>query len=208
MTKRKLAIGFMTAGVLLILGAVALLGYNRRIDDQAGESALSTAKELLKLLEVRAQTAPEPTEASAQTPEADGGEEEPEPVIELGEYEYLGVLSIPALGLDLPVMQAWSYPRLKVSPCRYAGSAAGNDMVIAAHNYSRHFGRLTQLRDGDAVVFTDALGIAYQYRVAAIETLAATNAEGMTHSGYALTLFTCTYGGQARIALRCDAANG
>jgi sortase A len=208
MRKRKLAILLMTAGVILVLGAAGLLGYNRWSEDQAGDAALNTARELLALIEVRTETGSEPPEEPEQMPEPGESEAEPEPVILLGTYEYLGVLSIPALGLDLPVMREWSYPRLKVSPCRYSGSAAGNDMVIAAHNYSRHFGRIAKLRDGDAVVFTDALGNAYRYRVAAIETIEAKNAEEMTHSEYALTLFTCTYGGQARVAVRCDAANG
>jgi len=33
----------------------------------------------------------------------------------------------------------------------------------------------------------------------------ATDIEGMVHSGYDLTLFTCTYGGKARITVRCEA---
>jgi sortase A len=40
--------------------------------------------------------------------------------------------------------------------------------------------------------------------VAEVETLEPTAVEEMTNSGYALTLFTCTYGGQSRVTVRCD----
>ena len=46
------------------------------------------------------------------------------PTAEVEGYDYIGVLSIPVLDLELPVMDSWSYPQLKLSPCRYEGSAA------------------------------------------------------------------------------------
>ena len=47
---------------------------------------------------------------------------------------YVGYLSIPALGLELPVMADWSYKRLRTAPCRYSGSTKTDDLVILAHN--------------------------------------------------------------------------
>lgn len=60
-----------------------------------------------------------------------------------GHY-YIGELEIPALGLELPVMDQWSYPRLRIAPCRYVGSVYSGDIVIAGHSYLRHFGRRAQ----------------------------------------------------------------
>jgi sortase A len=112
----------------------------------------------------------------------------------------------------LPVARDWNYERLKRSPCRYSGSIEDDTTVIAAHNYRRHFGSIGRLSRGDALTFTDAAGRESRYAVAEIETLKATEVEDMTESGYDLTLFTCTYGGAARVAVRCDrvapAANG
>ena len=98
-----------------------------------------------------------------------------------------------------------SYPQLRIAPCRYYGSTKTGDLVIAAHNYSRHFGNIRNLSAGDEVYFTDMDGEITAYEVAEVDTLNPTDVEEMTDSGYALTLFTCTYGGQSRVTVRCNA---
>jgi len=125
-------------------------------------------------------------------------------VVEIDGYGYVGYLSIPALGLELPVMSAWDYDRLKIAPCRYSGSTKTGDLVIAAHNYVRHFGALSTLQPGDTVTFTDMDGVITVYAVAALETLQPAAVEEMTAGDYDLTLFTCTYGGRSRVTVRCD----
>ena len=37
--------------------------------------------------------------------------------------DFIGVLRIPTLELELPVISEWNYPNLKSAPCRYSGSA-------------------------------------------------------------------------------------
>ena len=75
--------------------------------------------------------------------------------------------------------------------------------VIAAHNYKTHFGRLKELRPGDEVRFTDTEGNAFRYTVAELETLGKYDVEEMAAGDWDLTLFTCTYGGQSRVTVRC-----
>lgn len=120
--------------------------------------------------------------------------------------EYIGVLSIPDLDLKLPVMADCDYTRLRIAPCLYYGSPDSEHMVIAAHNYPSHFGRLSQLEMGDRVSFTDIDGAVYNYRVGDIETLPANAAEDMIHSDWALSLYTCTYSGMSRVTVRCEPA--
>ena len=105
---------------------------------------------------------------------------------------------------ELPVMAEWDDTRLKLAPCRYSGSTKTDDLVIAAHNYARHFGGLQTLQPGDAVWFTDMDGVVTAYEVAAVEVLQPTAVEEMTAGEYDLTLFTCTYGGRSRVTVRCD----
>ena len=100
-------------------------------------------------------------------------------------------------------MSQWSYAGLKIAPCRYAGSAYRNDLVIAAHNYYSHFGYLRDLSQGDPVVFTDVDGNAFRYEVFEIETLSSTSVAEMTGGDWDLTLFTYTIGGKKRITVRC-----
>ena len=69
----------------------------------------------------------------------------PMPEVEIDGRSYIGKLVIPLQGLELPVQASWDYPALRVSPCRYAGSAYAGDLVIAAHNYASHFGGLKEV---------------------------------------------------------------
>ena len=116
---------------------------------------------------------------------------------------YIGVLRIPALSLELPVIGEWSYPGLKSAPCRYTGSAYLDNMVVVAHNYFGHFGNLRNLSQGDEVAFTDVDGNVFRYEVVELETLSPFAVEEMTRGDWDLTLFTCTVGGQYRVTVRC-----
>ena len=113
--------------------------------------------------------------------------------------------SLPAISLELPVIDQWSYESLRLAPCRYSGSAYTHNLVILGHNYAGHFRELKKLQPGDAVTFTDMDGNVFSYEVMALETLAPTAVEEMTEGDWDLTLFTCTVGGTTRLAVRCEA---
>ncbi len=117
--------------------------------------------------------------------------------------DYIAMLSIPSLKLELPVAKYWSYDTLRGSPCRYAGTVYLKNMVIAAHNYDSHFGRLYTLKRGDSVELKDMDGNHFRYEVMEIISLRADAVRDMTESDYDLTLFTCTSGGYSRLAVRC-----
>ena len=119
-------------------------------------------------------------------------------------YDYIGVISIPAIDIKLPVMSNWSYPKLKISPCREFGSSRTDDLVIAAHNYESHFGKLGSVSVGDNVIFTDMDGVENHYIVQKTDILQPTDVDAVEHSGYDLVLYTCTYGGKTRITVFCD----
>ena len=122
----------------------------------------------------------------------------------VGNYDSIGILSIPVLKVELPVLTNWSYEKLRKAPCHYYGSCCEPDFVIAAHNYRSHFGRLSQLVAGDLVLFTDVEGTVYCYEVVLLETLFPTATEEMLTSGFDLSLYTCTPGGANRVTVRCS----
>lgn len=126
------------------------------------------------------------------------------PEVEIKDNRYIGFLSLPDLGLELPIMSTWSYPQLNIAPCRYTGSVRGEDLVLMAHNYDSHFGRLSQLDLGDGVSFTDMDGQTTYYEVVGKDVLDPTAVEEMTSGTFDLTLFTCTYGGGSRVTVYCD----
>ncbi len=182
----------ITLGVLLLAAAAILSGYSVWDEARANSNAAAA------LTQVEEQTA-EPTQRPAYL----SFPEMPMPTVTVDGYEYIGVLEVPSLELSLSIMSDWSYPQLKIAPCRYTGSAYLDNMVIAAHNYASHFGRLTELHVGDEVRFTDVDGNRFTYRVAEQEILAPTAIEEMVTGEWDLSLFTCTYGGRTRFTVRC-----
>ena len=190
------------AGLLLIAAALALAAYNV-IDAQ--RAARSAAQALEALSQTTAVSAAEPEEASADNAPAYLADPEmPMRTVSFDGNDYIGRVDVPSLGLSLPVISEWSYPRLKIAPCRYTGSAYLDNLIIAAHNYSSHFGNLNRLNTGDTVTFTDVDGNQFTYAVSLIEDLPGTAIEEMQAGEWDLTLFTCTLGGRSRVTVRCE----
>lgn len=190
----------MVLGTALVLAALSLFLWNRMEDNEAGKAAENILPQIIEEIQ-EPDTVNETEEPSWPDPYDPAMTE-----VEIDGYAYVGYLSIPTIELELPVMSEWDYPRLKIAPCRYTGSTKTGDLVIAGHNYTRHFGLLSRLSEGDQVIFTDMDGEIWVYEVTAVEVLAPTAIEDMTASGYDLTLFTCTYGGASRVTVRCERA--
>ena len=184
-------------GLLLIAAALALVAYNIADAQRAAKSAAQALEALEQASPAVSAAEPDAVPAYVADPDMEM------PTVTVEGNDYIGQLDIDALGLSLPVISEWSYPALKVAPCRYTGSAYQNNMIIAAHNYSSHFGRLSQLSAGDAVRFTDVDGNVFTYTVSQIEDLPGTAIEEMQAGDWDLTLFTCTLGGRTRVTVRC-----
>ncbi len=198
---------WINTGLLLLAAALFLWAYNGQESRRAGDSAQQVITELTQSLTqqppAEAGAGPEQTEAPAvKLPEylLDAQREMPEKTV--NGRAYIGVLSIPSLNLELPVLSQWSYPNLKDAPCRYAGSLYQNDLIICAHNYASHFGRLKTLQPGDTLLFTDMDDQVVSFQMVEQETLEPNDQEAMTTGDWDLTLFTCTPGGQTRVTVR------
>lgn len=203
---RKAGTTLTGIGILLMLAGMCLFLWNRREASVAAERAADVLARLKNAVETEAampENGADGRETDLSAADGKGNPETNLPTVTIDGYEYAGYIGIPALELELPVMAQWSYPRLKIAPCRYCGTADANNLVIAAHNYPRHFGRLSKLQKGDEVYFTDMEGTALRYRVEAVDVLAPEAVEEMTDGEYGLTLFTCTYGGANRVTVRC-----
>lgn len=196
-------------GILCISFSIGLFIYNKVEDKKAESFTSEVAYELLSKIESEQKQ----NEIESDSDIGDSASSIPDyklnpdiemPTIRLMNDYYIGVLEIPSLDLVLPINETWSYPALKKTPCRYYGSAYTEDLVICAHNYSAHFGRLKSLKSGDEVIFTDANGNVFNYRVEICETLLPNSAEQMTDGEWDLSLFTCTQGGSFRVTVRCN----
>ena len=198
----------ITMGLLLIAAALILVSYNL-YDGLRAERAASQVVDRL--------SADFPSEAAPEAPAGSAGDQEsavipdyvlnPDmemPVENIDGTDVIGVLRIPALELELPVISEWSYPDLKTAPCRYSGSAYLNNLIICAHNYRSHFGKLKNLCEGDIATFTDMDGNVFTYKMVERETLLPKSIDAMESGDWDLTLFTCTVGGQSRVTIRFE----
>ena len=206
--RQKVGGGFIAVGILMLAAAVLLGGYNLYDEYRAGKSAGAVLEELWQ--QIPAVKTPEETSAQevylpddSQLPDYSVNPDMEMPEKEIAGDYYIGVLEIPSLGISLPVIGEWDYDALQIAPCRYSGSAYTGNLVIAAHNYQTHFGRIKTLSSGDQVIFTDVKGRSFLYEVAAVETIQSTAVEEVLNEEWDLTLFTCTIDGFERVAVHC-----
>lgn len=196
------------AGTALLLAALFLVLHNIREDKNGGEQAEAVLSALREDI-------PEPvTETMMPTGESyDLYAEYEEPTVpemetaEIDGHSYIGYLTIPDLDIELPVMAGWSYPELKIAPCRYTGNLYADDLVIAAHNYASHFGKIGTLSNGAELIFTDMKGEKHIYTVCDLEQIPGTAVEQIQFGSaddWDLTLFTCTLNGQSRVTVRAE----
>lgn len=220
----------MGLGAVLIAAAIGLTGYNLWTQQQADEAAQAALEVLVQQIPTKptvqedtgsdagnsaagdyddtmdapAQVIPISRPDRVEYPDYVLNPDMDMPEVEIDGVKYIGYLEIPELELSLPVITETTTANLKIAPCRFAGSAYLKDLVIGAHNYTRHFGRLKELSYGDIIVFTDMDGNVFTYEVAGIEILQPDQAEELCSGEWPLTLYTCTVGGQTRVTVRCD----
>lgn len=201
----------IVSGLLMIVAAVALFSYNiwdnMRVQ-AVTEDVTARLDEVIysRMNENDIHDETEPEQSFETREEAEEDLYRDMPTITIDGYDYIGKLTIPALEIELPVMEEWDYTRMKIAVCRYSGTVYLKNMVICGHNYQPHFQKLDKLQDDDLIIFTDADGNTYKYKVAQIEVLVPSAVEEMKTGEWDLTLFTCNYSGRARVAVRCDEA--
>ena len=192
---KKRGTGMICAGLLMLTAALLLILNNIYLNESARRSTVA-------VVSVMETAVPETVLPQIRETVPQIIREMPE--VTINGQNYIGTLEIPSLNLTLGVISQCGDDRLQIAPCRYTGSAYTDDLVIAAHNYSAHFGKLKDLQIGEKVLFTDAEGVTIAYTVVAQEILMPEDVEEMTNGSWDLTLFTCTLGGKSRVTVRCN----
>ncbi len=177
----------LALGAVLILSALLLFSQNEQESEEAGRRS----DELLT--QVQAQISGESLPDVQEQPQ--------DPLALANGYEAIGILDLPDLELTLPVLADWDDARLKAAPCRHFGSIEGGDLVIAGHNYQRHFAYLKNMKVGAQVTFTDMEGNVHPFVLDHMSTVKGTDVNAVKNSGFPLVLYTCDYTGEARITL-------
>lgn len=190
-------------GVLILLGALAILIKTSYENANADEHARQTVEQLRENIYEQPNSSISGTE-SVDNNKSSGQSSSKEAVVVINGTGYLGYLSFTGYGKVLPVLADWSFENLQYAPARFSGSVIDNNLVIAAHNYFSHFYLLNEMTEGSEVILTLPDGKEIHYIVDKIERLSPTELDKLTAGDYDLTLFTCTPTGLARATVRCN----
>ncbi len=197
--RNKLGNILMFLGAAMLAASVGLLLWNHHEATCAEEASADLLPAVSQAIEQK--LAAEKTEDTASALVSTPPKMKAVPV---NGHLCVGYLTIPKLTLELPVLAACTDTNLKISPCLYSGTTREDNLVLAAHNYNKHFGTLQQLTAGCEVIFVDMEGIANRYLVVAMDVVPPDAVEEVTSSQFDLALLTCTYGGKTRLVVYCD----
>jgi len=116
------------------------------------------------------------------------------------DYTVVGVLNIPTLNIEYPILSETSTQLLKVSLNKYWGAnpnEVGN-MVVVGHNYknNKFFSNLSKIQHGEIVKITDLDGKTLDYKVYdtyVIDPYDNACTSQLTDGKTEITLITCHY---------------
>lgn len=125
-------------------------------------------------------------------------------------YNYIGRVVIPKIGVDYAILDHWSDELLKVSICKFHGAnpnEVGN-LCLVGHNWrnKRFFSKVPTLEIGDIVQITDLNEKTIDYEVYDIHTVDPNNTDDTTQKTNGrkeVTLITCTDDSQQRVIVKC-----
>ena len=124
-------------------------------------------------------------------------------------YNTVGIINIPSLKINYPILAKTTDAWLKVAPCKFWGpdpNEVGN-LCIAGHNYrnNKFFSKISKLENGDIIEITDLSGKMIQYKVykqyqVKPEDVSCTSQN--TDGKREVTLITCTNDNKKRVIIK------
>jgi len=123
----------------------------------------------------------------------------------------IGIIKIPKINLEYPVIDETTEALMKIAPTKYAGglpNEVGNFCIIG-HNYydGTQFSNLKKLEKGDLVYLSDVFGDELEYKIYdkyEVNETDFTCIEQNTEN-IEVTLITCTSDKTKRLVLKCIA---
>lgn len=127
-------------------------------------------------------------------------------------YYTIGVINIPSINVNYPILSTYTDELLKIAPCKFHGpnpNEVGN-LCIAGHNYknSKFFSKVPTLELGDKIEITDLSGRMLTYTVydkfiVNPDELECTSQ--LTNGKKEITLITCTNDNKQRHIIKARA---
>ena len=125
------------------------------------------------------------------------------------EYYTIGVINIPKINVNYPILSETSDELLKISPCKFHGAdpnEVGN-FCIVGHNYrnSLFFSKVPTLNSGDIIQVTDLSGRTIQYKIYnkyEVDPADVSCTTQLTNGRKEVTLITCTDDSKHRVVVK------
>lgn len=184
-------------GIVCMIAAGIWYGALMYREAKAGQRAEALLEAVVSL---REETQDQMQYDKVETVVLQGGSVDKEEIL----MDVFAILEIPSLGIKVPVLDQWSMEALGSAPCRYSGTIEQNDLVLLGHNYEGHLGALKLVQPGAVVQLELMDGSQVRYEVKETFVIEPMEREKVEQSGYPLTIFTCTPGGQARLVVNCE----
>ncbi len=200
--RKKISVIFVIIGALLIFSALALVLFNVTKAKKCTETAQNVLVQMKNSMPI--EYFPNKEQEKFEQIIVDEIYPEIPEYIEIDGNKFIGYIRIEKIGVELPVMQDWSYEKMDVSPCVYKGSLDEKNLIVMAHNYSGFFIDLKDLSSDDLVEFVKCSGEVLQFKVTNIELIAGYDGETLVgdEENWDLTLLTCNYSGRSRVVVR------
>lgn len=180
--KNKLSIICQILGIILIIVALGLCIYNVIFDYTSGKKSKEALEEIENILQEK------PIDDSFDYLNNPNKEM---PKLNIDGKNYIGIISIPSIDIELPVLNEYTVKNLKQAPVLYKGSIYQNNAIIIAHNSTSHFKKIQKMKEKDQVMFTDLDGHQFKYEVVKKENISETNPDLLDQGEWDLSLFTC-----------------
>lgn len=193
----------ITLGCLFVFYAVVLFVQNQNVEQNAQVHSTTAVEQITKEIENVSEETEQSEEVfiDIQNDEDEFSYNKLNEEITLDNESYVGILTIPSLGLELAIQSQWSYEKLANTPCVYLEEP----FSIAGHNYTSHFGKLAKIEENAQVIFTDTSGEDFIFTVVSVNIVNESEIEALMDDSYDLTLFTCNYSNNTqRILVRLN----
>ena len=138
-------------------------------------------------------------------------EETKEIKLEYNGYNVVGIINIPKLGIEFPILDITNDDSMKVSVTKFWGNNVndiGNFTIVGHNNLDgTMFSNTKKLKIGDEIVLTDFSGKTLKYRIFdkyIIEPNDVSCTESVNKDQREVTLITCTNGRRNRLVIKAN----
>ena len=128
---------------------------------------------------------------------------------ELGGYKVIGIIKIPKIDLEYPILEETNVDSLNISITKFWGNEINEigNVTLAGHNNLNGvmFGKIKKLVEGDIIELTDKQNITLKYKVFKIEVIDPNDISiilPIEEGTREVTLITCTNGRANRFIVK------